>query len=40
MTLTLLCIISFGLLTAMVALHGDVAYSNDHPLVKEMGLPL
>lgn len=33
-------ILMIGSLVALVALSGDVSYSNDHYLVKEMGLPL
>ncbi len=33
-------ILAAGLVTALHALEGDVAMSDDHPLVKQQGLPL
>ena len=39
-TASALCILAVGVVVAMLALDGDVAYSNDHPLVKAQGLPL
>ena len=40
MYIVLFNIIIFGITIALLALHGDVSHSDDHPLVKEMGLPL
>ena len=39
-TASALCILAVGVVVAMLALESDVAYSNDHPLVKAQGLPL